>query len=142
MQETQTLREQIAIDAPPQAVFAVWARVADWPLWDPDTAAATLDGPVQVGARGTLTPRQGRRVAMVIDEVVSGARLRLHCPVLGSALHFDHRVQAAGHGCIATHEVAFSGWLAPLLRATVGRTVRRGLPVTMASLKRFVETGR
>ena len=39
----------------------------------------------------------------------------------------------------AVHRVSFSGWLAPLLDRSVGRDVRKGLPVTMASLKRFVE---
>ncbi len=132
--------ETITLAVPAEQLFATWCRVADWPLWDPDTREAWLDGPLRPGARGRLRPRKGRAVAMRVDAVEPGRRLLLHCPVLGSSLHFDHRAEPLpGGGCRATHAVWFRGWLAPLLRASVGRDVARGLPHTLASLKRFAE---
>ena len=136
------IESRIRINAAPQAIHAVWLRVPEWSAWDPDTRDARLDGPVAVGVQGWLTPRKGRRVRMEVVALEPGRQLRVRCPVLGSAMHFDHRVSPdpAG-GSQVVHAVWFTGWLAPVLRATVGRDVREGLPRTLASLKRFVEAG-
>jgi uncharacterized protein YndB with AHSA1/START domain len=133
----------IRIEASAERVFATWSRVEAWALWDPDTRAAVLAGPLQVGAKGSLTPRKGRTVPMEVVSLVPARQLEFRCPVLGSALHFDHRVEAQPDGSsLATHTVWFSGWMTPFLAATVGRDVRRGLPITLASLKRHVEAAR
>lgn len=133
----------IQIDTPPEQVFEAWSRVDEWPLWDPDTRAAALIGGLREGARGSLTPRKGRTVPMEVVLLTPARRLQLRCPVWGSALHFDHQVEPSSNGgSLATHIVWFSGWLTPVLVATVGRDVQRGLPVTMASLKQHVEAAR
>ncbi len=133
-----------SIDIRTQAerVFQAWTRVADWHRWDPLTRAASLNGPAQRGTQGRLVPTQGRAVPMVVQAVEPGRRFYVSCPVLGSALHFDHQVQALGGDSVSvTHTVWFSGWLAPMLQATLGRALRRDLPHTMSSLKRFLEAG-
>jgi uncharacterized protein YndB with AHSA1/START domain len=137
-----SIEAAIDIHASPQRVFEVWSRVSEWPMWDPDTRSARLDGPLAVGSTGRLQPRKGLAVRLEVVRVEPQQRLDLRSPVLGSHLHFEHVLQPLASGCRVTHSVWFSGWLASLLMATVGRDVRQGLPVTMASLKRFVEAGR
>lgn len=133
------IHARIGIDVPPARVFAAWADVAHWSRWDPDTRAATLDGPLRPGARGTLTPAEGRTVAMVVEAVERDRRLYVRCPVLGASMHFDHRVEPRGTGSTVVHEVWFTGWLAPLLRRMVGRPLRQRLPQTLASLRDHLE---
>lgn len=134
------IEQRIEIDAPAAAVFAVYADVGNWCDWDPDTRKATLDGPLQVGSIGRLHPRKGLPVAMRVIEVIADRSLVVDCPVLGSVMRFEHRLEPIGEQRVrAVHRVSFSGWLAPLLDRSVGRDVRKGLPITMESLKRFVE---
>jgi len=137
---TDPITASIQIDVPPARVFAAWAAIDRWHQWDPDTRAATLSGPLHPGARGTLTPTRGRTVTMIVAAVETDRRLYVRCPVLGSTLHFDHRVEPRNEGSIVVHEVWFTGWLAPLLRATLGRAVQRNLPATMRSLRCHLET--
>jgi uncharacterized protein YndB with AHSA1/START domain len=140
--QTYRIEHSIDINASPAQVFKVWSRVSDWPLWDPDTRSASLQGPLMPGATGRLEPRKGRAVPMEVVGLVPDHRLDVRCKVLGSALNFDHVVEPRTSGCRVTHAAWFTGWLAPVLMATVGKDVNRGLPVTLASLKRFVEAGR
>lgn len=129
----------IQIAASPEAVYAVYADVAGWSRWDPDTRAAGLDGPPQEGTRGWLKPRKGFQVAMRVIEAVPGRSFTVECPVLGNRMRFEHELTPEGGGVQVTHRVTFDGWLAGWLDRTVGRDVREGLPRTLESLRAYVE---
>jgi hypothetical protein len=53
---------------------------------------------------------------------------------------FVHEVRPVGSGCEVTHRVSFSGFLSFIFGPLVGAQVRKGLPVTMASLKRYAQS--
>lgn len=138
----RSIAASVDIQASADQVFAVWAAIDRWHLWDPDTQRAGLCGPLSEGAAGWLTPAKGRRVPMVVERLEPGRRLKVRCPVWGSALHFDHHLlPLAAGGVRATHEAWFTGWAAPLFRALLARQLSSHLPVTMAALKRHVERG-
>ncbi len=133
----------IDINASAAAVFAAYEEVARWHEWDPDTKKASLQGPCVVGAVGRLHPHKGLSVKMKMVEVRAAESLVAECPVMGSLMRFEHTIVPIGQGAVrATHRVTFSGWLAPLLDRYVGGDVRNGLPMTLKSLKRYVEDGR
>lgn len=136
---TDVIEASIRIDAPPQAVYRVWADVAAWPRWDPDTRQAWLDGPFVAGARGRLRPRKGFSVRMKLVEAVLDQRFTVECPVLGNTLRFEHELIIVSGAVEVTHRVSFEGWLSRWLSRTVGADVRKGLPVTLQSLKKYVE---
>lgn len=138
---TDVIEASVLIQASPQDVYRVWADVAAWPQWDPDTRRAWLDGPFIAGARGRLHPRKGFSVRMALVEAVPDQRFTVECPVLGSVMRFEHELAPASGAVRVTHRVSFRGWLARWLARTVGADVRRGLPVTLASLKTHVERG-
>lgn len=136
------VEHSIVVDTAPQRVFALWADVAGWPRWDPDTKAAQLNGPFQVGSRGTLTPTKGNTVPMVLTEVTPGrsftaeSRIPLFCMQF---VHELHPVDAARTRVL--HRVQFSGALTFLLGRLLGPRVDAGLPVTLARLKAMAEAG-
>lgn len=136
-----TIESTIRIAAPATRVFEVYGNVPGWSHWDPDTREAHLSQGLALGSRGRLRPRRGLPVRMEVTELTPGRSFTVTCPVLGSRMHFDHVIDAAGSGVDVTHRVRFEGWLAGWLDRTVGRDVRAGLPVTLASLKRHVEAG-
>lgn len=135
------ISESIFIDASPDTVFAIYADVARWTAWDPDTRAASIDGPFASGARGRLVPGKGFPVPMQFVSVEPGRGFIVVSRVLFSTMSFSHTLRPEGTGVIATHGVAFQGPFAPFLRRLVGNRVRQGLPVTMQRLKAYAENG-
>lgn len=133
------IEEKIAILASPASVFSLYADVPNWPAWDPDTRAASIDGPFCTGAAGRLVPAKGFPVPMRFVSVVENRSFTVESPAPLCLLRFEHILQPAPDGVLAIHRVSFSGPLAWFFGRLVGSRVRRGLPVTMAMLKRRAE---
>ena len=136
------LSETVEVDASPARVFALWSDAAGWPAWDPDLESASLDGPFAPGGRGALKPRGGPRTRIELTEAVPGRAFTAVSSLPLCRMVFEHRIEPLGAGaeaCRVTHSVRFAGPLAGLFRRLVGPTIRRGLPGTMAGLKRAAE---
>lgn len=133
------IEEQVRINVPPSAVYAVYTEVEQWHEWDPDTRAARLDGPFAVGTMGVLTPAQGFAVKMRLTEVAPERGFTVECKAPLCVMRFEHELTPIDGGVVALHRVTFSGPLAWLFGRLVGARVRLGLPVTMQSLKRHAE---
>jgi uncharacterized protein YndB with AHSA1/START domain len=137
------IEHRTTIATPPAAIFRLYADVAHWHRWDPDTKSATLDGPFAVGSCGTLTPAKGRTVPMVLTSVdpARGFTAEVHIPLL-LRMVFEHELIAHGPNQTGVvHRVMLSGPLAWLIGPGLRRQIDAGLPVTLARLKRLSETG-
>jgi len=133
------IEASIDIDVLPEVVFTIYAEVNKWHEWDPDTLASHIDGPFQVGVTGWLRPTHGREVAMRLTNVEENRCFTVDAAIPLCVLRFGHELQPMPAGVRVTHRVSFHGPLAFLFRALIGGQVRRGLPLTMASLKRTAE---
>ena len=129
----------IPIACTPATLYAVWADVAHWHTWDPDTRWAQLDGTFAVGSQGKIAPKKGMTVKLCISEATPDRSFTAECRVLGNSMIFWHVLETTGDGILATHHVQFTGWLAGLFMKTVGADVRKGLPLTMTRLKHLCE---
>jgi Polyketide cyclase / dehydrase and lipid transport len=137
------VEHRITVACPPGRIHAIYADVSGWPRWDPDTRAATLDGPLAVGARGRLTPAKGNSVPMVVtfSDPARGFTVESRIPWL-LRMVFEHDLLARGASeTEVVHRVALSGPLAWLIGPSLRRQLDTGLPVTLARLKRMAETG-
>lgn len=134
-----SIEERIHIDVPPSVVDQIWSEVDRWPLWDPDTKQASLEGPFATGTRGRIVPSKGMGVAMVVTERTPGRSFTVegHIPLF--TMHFEHRLTETTQGCEVVHRVWFTGALAFLFGPGVARQVRAGLPRTMRSLKAYAQ---
>jgi hypothetical protein len=55
-------------------------------------------------------------------------------------MRFEHELSPTASGTTTiVHRVSFSGFLSPLFSRVIGSQIRKGLPQTMAGLKRAVE---
>jgi hypothetical protein len=127
------------ISAPTTTVFALYANVAGWPVWDPDLKAASLAGPFVSGAVGEVSPRSGPKSALRFVEVIQGKCVRMECKLPLGMMHFDYELQAQGGSTVATHRTRFSGLLAPLWSRLIGSGMKKTLPAALAGLKRTAE---
>ena len=137
------IEHRIGIATAPDAIYSIYADIPNWPRWDPDTQAATLDGPLAVGSRGTLRPAKGNTVSMVVTfaDPARGFTVESRIPLL-LRMVFEHELIARGLSQTeVVHRVTLSGALCWLIGPALKRQLDVGLPVTLARLKRLAETG-
>ncbi len=123
----RTLAEStVETSAPPEAVWAVWADPTLRPQWHPRLIAATLDGPLVPGTRGSWKPDRARAVDVEVISADAPRRLSFagthgHGPRLAQG-HYEHEVEPLpGGGSRITHRMSLSGALALPLSLTLGR---------------------
>jgi len=125
--------------AGPDYIFRIYQDVANWPAWDPDTREARLDGPLEVGARGTLTPTRGRTVPMRVTHVVDGRAFTVESRIPMFRMVFEHTLTPIADGTEIVHRVTFSGLLSVVLGPMLARQLNAGLPVTLDRLRQRAE---
>ena len=138
-----TIEHRALIATSPAAIHAIYADVANWHSWDPDTRAATLNGPFAAGSRGTLTPGKGNTVPMMVRfaDPERGFTVESRIPLL-LRMVFEHELTARGPSQTeVVHRVTLTGPLSWLIGPSLKRQLDAGLPVTLARLRRLAETG-
>lgn len=133
------LEHKILVQASPEQIFRIYADVAGWRDWDPDTKDSRIDGPFEVGARGYLTPSNGNRVPMVLTEVLPGRGFTVESKIPFFRMKFEHELRRRDQATEVVHRVTFSGPLSFLLGRVIGPRVNKGLPVTLSNLKALAE---
>lgn len=134
------VEHSVLVQAPAERIFRIYEDVAAWPTWDPDTKAASIDGPFAVGTRGSLTPTKGRTVPMLLTKVERGACFTVESRIPLLRMVFEHELVPRGESVKVTHRVTFSGILSVLLGRMLVKQLNQGLPVTLANLKRAAES--
>lgn len=140
---SRVVEHRATIATPADTIYRVYADVVNWHRWDPDTRAASLDGPFAVGSCGRLTPTRGNTVPMVMTfaDPAQGFTAESRIPLL-LRMVFEHELIAKGPSSTeVVHRVTLSGPVDWLIGAGLKRQLDAGLPVTLARLKRLAETG-
>lgn len=131
--------ERIEIQASPQDVFALYKDVPAWPTWDPDVRSSSINGTFSSGATGKLKPSSGPEARITFTEVVTDRSFTVVSRLPLCVMRFEHELSPKAEGTIATHRVSFFGLLSPFFSRVIGNQIRKGLPQTMAGLKRAAE---
>lgn len=134
------VEHRILVQAPARTLFRIYEDVARWHTWDPDTREARLDGPPRPGARGSLTPTQGRTVPMQVTEVVTDRVFTVEARIPLFRMVFEHLLEPQAGGTAVTHRVRFHGLLSLVLGPVLIRRLNAGLPVTLARLRDLAES--
>jgi hypothetical protein len=135
----KVIEERIQINARAADIFALYADVPRWNTWDPDTKSSSLSGPFAAGTKGRLAPTKGQPINIEITDVQPDRSFTCVGGIPGFSMRFDHELTEADGGTQALHRITFSGPLRLIFGPLVGAQVRKGLPVTMRSLKAKVE---
>ncbi|NUP84961.1 MAG: SRPBCC family protein [Burkholderiaceae bacterium] len=136
------VEHRIVVAASPEEIFDIYTDVQNWPIWDPDTKRANIDGPFQVGSRGRLTPSKGNTVSIVLTQVVPAKCFTVESRVPLFHLLFEHELAPVPGATEVVHRVTLSGLLSIVLGPILARQLRSGLPVTLRNLKALAEARR
>ncbi|MDZ7906124.1 MAG: SRPBCC family protein [Cypionkella sp.] len=130
---------KIIINQPAAAVFAAYADVASWPIWDSEVKKVSLPNGLITGATGYLTPRSGpkAKIYVVAVDPAQGFTIQSRLPLC--TMHFGHKLAQTDGKTTATHWVRFTGPLAFLFARLIGRGIEQTLPKTLAGLKAYCE---
>lgn len=135
-----SVEHSITVNTSPERIFAIYADVASWCKWDPDTKSSSLSGPFQTGTTGRLTPTKGNTVAMLLSSVVPNKHFTVESKIpLLFRMIFEHELIPANGATRVTHRVKFHGPLAFILSRVIGSQLNKGLPATLANLKAMAE---
>ena len=133
------IEQSLIINRPVAAVFRLYENCSGWPAWDTELEACSLPDGLEVGSRGWLKPRGAPRADILISEVTRNRSFTAVGKLPLCRMCFVHELEELGSTTRATHRVVFEGPLSFLFRRLIGRGIQKGLPSTMAGLKKAAE---
>jgi hypothetical protein len=131
--------DSIYIHSTAQRVFAVYSDVSSWPKWDNDVSYVTLPDGLVHGSEGWLKPSSGPRVKIRVTQVTKNVSFSTESRLPLCTMTVYHEINPAEQGVRITHGARFSGLLAPLFKAAIGRPFSKNLPVALQALKSMSE---
>jgi len=142
------LLTDVEIAARPEDVWAVLTDFATYPRWNP--FIRYVDGAAEEGSslEVFIHPPGGRRASfrprVLIADAPRELRWRAHLMVMPGVFEGEHRflVQPLPNGSVRFEQSErFSGFLTPLMRDRIDRSISRGFREMNAALKGRVERG-
>jgi uncharacterized protein YndB with AHSA1/START domain len=131
--------EEVAVQASPATIFALYTDVAGWSQWDPDVEHASITGVFAVGTSGTLKPTNGPQVRMRLTEVTHNRSFTDETTLPFCTVRFEHTLTPVGSTTHVRHSVEFAGPLAFFFVRVMGTSLQRGLPHALQRLKALAE---
>ena len=119
----------------------VWRRrteVETWHEWDTEVKEASLGSNFELSAKGALTPKTEPSTSFTITEFTPKQSYTF-TTVLPLAKPHVKRYFSKNRTAF-THEVSFTGTLAPLFGFLLGRRFQKVLPEVMANLRELTES--
>lgn len=141
-QPFMTIQESRQIDASAERLFAIYADVENWPVWDPDLEAAGINGAFEAGTCGWIRPAGAPRMSTRIHTLVPERSFTAVARLPLCRMEFSHILEPVGvhdRPVTVTHSIRFRGLLAPLYRRLLGRRIRDALPQAMTGLQHYAE---
>ncbi|HEV2611532.1 MAG TPA: SRPBCC family protein [Noviherbaspirillum sp.] len=133
------IEHKITVSTTPDVIFRIYEDVDNWHTWDPDTKRAFLNGPLQPGSSGKLTPAKGNTVPMRVTEVVKNRSFTVESKIPLFRMIFEHELAPMTKGTEVIHRITLSGPLLFFLGRMLAKQINAGLPVTLQNLKRLAE---
>lgn len=137
------MRAELFIRAAPEAVWAAFTRLDDWPRWNKEMVAAAWrqGAPWQEGSQFVLRHHSlfGVRESTVLLRMCApGSTVVWETSALGLVAVSSAQFQPALGGCKLSARHSYHGALSPLLLLLRPRQLRN-LEIAMQGLKNFVE---
>jgi len=132
-------QEEIIIQSTPNKVFSLYRDVRNWPSWDPDVKASTIEGEFTTGAVGSLTPSKGPKSKIYFRSIEENESFTVESKLPFCKMTFEHTLTPKNDATKVIHRVVFDGALSFLFSRIIGSQIKKGLPNTLQGLKKACE---
>ena len=133
-----TGRAETQIDAAPEVVWEVLARLENWPSWNSDVKWMRFEGPLAPGTEFRWKAGPGTIVSR-LDKVEAPRYISWHGRTLTIDAYHEWWLEPRGGGTFVRTEEAFFGTLARLLRRPLQKTLDKSFADALERLKREAE---
>jgi polyketide cyclase/dehydrase/lipid transport protein len=133
-------RQEIFIQAQPQAVWKIHADINSWSRWQPGIASSKLDGPLTAGAVFQWKPG-GITINSTIEVVEPNERIDWTGTAIGTQARHIRTFKPHQDGTLLTTEKSMEGWLTRALKVMTPRFLEESLDTWLQSLKKQAESG-
>ncbi|GGR83786.1 SRPBCC family protein [Streptomyces nojiriensis] len=125
----------IETGATPEAVWRLWADVANWGAWNAEIEKIDISGPFSAGTRITMTPPGDDPVVLHVVEAVEGELFVDEARFGDLVLRTTHRIDPVGQDRIrVVYRMEITGNGADEVGPQIGPGITADWPDTMASL--------
>ena len=98
-------------------VWSLWTDVDSWPTWDLGLTKASIDGPMTIGARGTIVGQNNRASRFEVIKIDPGKSFVFAIRLPGGRMILIREIDEEN----ITHRVMFTGISKSIFGALVGR---------------------
>lgn len=133
------IKHTIETQASPGAVWKIWTDVENWNSWDHGIEFSTIEGPFAVGAKGTLKPKGGPLVHMVLTHVEQQKAFVDESRLFLAQIIVSHDIRERNGITLVTHQIEMKGPLAFLFAFLIGRKMKKNLPQEMRRMIAMAE---
>ena len=131
--------EAISINAPAEQIFSVYTAVSDWPKWDTDTVASSIDGPFEVGTTGKIKPEGQPVTPITLVEVTPNKSFTVECKLPLCKMQFIHEMVGQDDEAEVKNIVLFTGLLSPVFGLLIGSKIKKSMSSSLLGLKKYIE---
>jgi len=131
-------RREVFISARPYAVWRVHTDIDQWGQWQPDIAAAHVEGAI---AAGTVFRWKsgGLSIASRIHEVQTAKHIAWSGTAIGTRAFHVWTLEPRDGGTLVSTDESMDGWLVTILKVLMPGFLGKSLDVWMHALKERVE---
>jgi ligand-binding SRPBCC domain-containing protein len=127
-------RHAIAVNAPPDRIWALWMDVDNWSTWDPLIKESSSTEPLKLGVEGEVIPVKGLPSKFKIVSFEPCVKWALEASLIAAKLKITRSLVAQGGLTTFTHEVEFTGFASSIFANLLGPGFRAALPGVMCKL--------
>ncbi|WP_035845107.1 SRPBCC family protein [Kitasatospora azatica] len=125
----------IETGAAPEAIWQLWADVANWGSWNADIEQIELRGPFATGSEITMRPAGQDPVELRIGDLVPGELFVDEAEFDGLLLRTTHRLERLATGRTrVVYRMEITGAAADQVGSQIGPAITADWPQTIAAL--------
>ena len=127
-----TTEHTIETQAPPEAIWRLWADVQSWPSWNGDIERVDLDGPFAAGGTIRMTPFGEDAIELRIAAATEGESFVDEASLGDIVVRTSHRAERVGGRTRVTYRMEIDG--PDGVAAELGPQISGDFPETLAAL--------
>ncbi len=125
--------------AEPEKIWDIWTDVPNWNTWDTGLKDASITGPFQLNAKGTIVSLKNRTSKFKVVHFEKGKSYTFKTRLPFSALYVKRYLEVRDGFTYFTHEVWFTGLTGGIFAKRFGPEFRRLLPEVMQNVQQSAE---